>query len=327
MVVFSKILRFIKNWALPFSMATGVASYLLLRAMSLGPSLRIGLYETATVLQPMLLFCMLFIAFCKVSPHDIRFRKSHVLFLMLQSGVFGALTLLLYLMRWTGENQILVECAMLSLICPTATAAMVITDKLKGDASYVVSYTLVINFAVSILVPLFVPLFNPVSGLSFTQAFLRMLVRIFPLLIFPMLSAWLIRKYKPRYLHYIYQVPDLAFYFWLVSLAIAMAITTRALVHAHISIACFVWMLIITLVACVLQFYVGRKWGGREGSQAYSISGGQSLGQKNTALMIWMGYSFMNPVTAVAGGMYSIWHNTINSMQLAHQRKAESSQN
>ncbi len=30
----------------------------------------------------------------------------------------------------------------------------------------------------------------------------------------------------------------------------------------------------------------------------------------------------MNPVTAVAGGMYSIWHNLINSWQLYKKRHA-----
>ncbi len=66
-------------------------------------------------------------------------------------------------------------------------------------------------------------------------------------------------------------------------------------------------------IACVIQFYVGRKLG-----HAFHepISAAQSAGQKNTVLAIWMGYTFMTPITSLAGGFYSIWHNIYNSWQL-----------
>ena len=47
----------------------------------------------------------------------------------------------------------------------------------------------------------------------------------------------------------------------------------------------------------------------------------QSLGQKNTVFAIWMGYTFLNPVTSIAGGFYSVWHNIYNSYQLAKLEK------
>ena len=34
---------------------------------------------------------------------------------------------------------------------------------------------------------------------------------------------------------------------------------------------------------------------------------------------IWLGYSYMPPVTSVAGGLYSIWQNIINSLELYEQ--------
>lgn len=36
------------------------------------------------------------------------------------------------------------------------------------------------------------------------------------------------------------------------------------------------------------------------------ITAGQALGQKNSGFLIWLGYSYMTPVTSVAGGLYSI---------------------
>ena len=49
------------------------------------------------------------------------------------------------------------------------------------------------------------------------------------------------------------------------------------------------------------------------------ITAGQALGQKNSGFLIWLGYSYMTPVTSVAGGLYSIWQNIINSLELYEQ--------
>lgn len=52
---------------------------------------------------------------------------------------------------------------------------------------------------------------------------------------------------------------------------------------------------------------------------ALSVTAGQALGQKNSGFLIWLGYSYMTPVTSVAGGLYSIWQNVINSLELYEQ--------
>ena len=52
---------------------------------------------------------------------------------------------------------------------------------------------------------------------------------------------------------------------------------------------------------------------------ALSVTAGQALGQKNSGFLIWLGYSYMTPVTSVAGGLYSIWQNIINSLELYEQ--------
>ena len=35
-----------------------------------------------------------------------------------------------------------------------------------------------------------------------------------------------------------------------------------------------------------------------------------------------MAYTFLTPITAIAGGFYSVWHNIFNSYQLYRKRKA-----
>ena len=213
-----------------------------------------------------------------------------------------------------------VEAAMLCLICPTATACAVVTGKLGGNIAGVVTYTVLINIATAILVPLIVPLIHPMEGMSFSTAFLKILGKVFPLLIMPCLSAWLVRYLLPKLHKWLLQYTDLSFYIWAVSLTFAVLMSTRAIVQNESGAGVLVEICIASIVTCVLQFYLGRKIGKR---YACKISAAQSLGQKNTVFAIWMGYTFMTPVVSVAGGFYSIWHNCYNTYQMYRKRKAD----
>lgn len=59
------------------------------------------------------------------------------------------------------------EGAMVCLICPTATAAAVITGKLGGSVSALTTYTLLSNILAAVAVPLLFPLVEPHADLSF----------------------------------------------------------------------------------------------------------------------------------------------------------------
>jgi BASS family bile acid:Na+ symporter len=70
---------------------------------------------------------------------------------------------------------------------------------------------------------------------------------------------------------------------------------------------------LVSLVCCLVQFAVGRWVAARYGER---VTGGQALGQKNTVFAIWFAYTFLTPVTAIAGGFYSLWHNIVNTWQM-----------
>ena len=75
------------------------------------------------------------------------------------------------------------------------------------------------------------------------------------------------------------------------------------------------------LAVCLLQFYIGRKIGKRNGD---AVSGGQSLGQKNTVLAVWMAMAYMNPIASIAPAAYIAWQNIVNSAQLIkHSKKKD----
>ena len=312
---------FIKEWMLPIAMLTGASVYLIYHHMP-EPVHRIGpfLQGAVTVVQPLLIFMMLFLTFCRIEPRQMRPHRWHWWLLLVQGGLFTALGLgAAAMLRWAeqghGEWIVLIESAMLCLICPTATAAAVVTRKLGGDVPGITSYTILINIVTAVLIPLIVPLIQPYSGLEFWTAFSMILAKVFPLLIMPCLAAWLVRYLAPRLHRRILSYPDLPFYMWSVALTLAIAVSTRYIVFSTLSGWMLAAMAGVSLVCCVFQFAVGKAVGGHY-KEDRRITAGQALGQKNTVFVIWVGYTFMTPETAMIGGLYSIWHNIYNAWQL-----------
>ena len=348
------MLELFRKWMLPIAMVTGASLYLIYHSI---PALAFAgpfLEKTCSILQPLLIFLMLFLTFCKIEPSDLRPHRWHWWHLLIQGGIFTVCGLAVVLVEWLAsrggfsiagkhiavgftEAKVVLESMMLLLICPTATAAAVVTGKLGGDIPGVITYTILINFLAALLVPAIVPMVNPGEGLDFFTTFSRIMAKVFPLLILPSLCAWLLRYLFPRVHRRLMRYPDAAFYLWSVGLTLAIAVTTKALVKSELSPGLMLGMALVSLLCCAFQFFVGQKFGAKyydlklkearkrkrgdvenEALKRSCITtAGQALGQKNTLFAIWMGYTFMTPETAIVGGLYSIWHNLFNSWQLA----------
>lgn len=313
------IIRFIKNWTLPIAMILGVILYFAYASLQLPIQVRHFTSQTVNLLQPLLIFSMLFLTFCKVNVSELKPCRWHLSLLLIQSLSFIVLAALLYLFPDT-DARILVEGTMLCLICPTATAAAVVTGKLGGSAAHLTSYTILINIVNAVLVPLIVPVIHPQEGVMFVSSFLIILGKVLPLLLCPFILAVVLRALLPKVHAFFGRYHGISFYLWAVALTLAIAVTVKSIVHSEVSIWYQAGLAAVSLVTCVLQFYIGKRIGRKHDD---SISAGQALGQKNTVLAIWMGYTFFTPVTSVAMGFYSVWHNVFNSYQLYLQRKKD----
>ena len=272
------MLKFLKNWTLPIAMLVGAVGY--------------PLFISLSFLTPYLIFTMLLLTFCKVSPHDLKPKPLHAWLLLIQ--IAGALAAYLLLYRF---NKIVAEGVMVCIICPTATAAAVITSKLGGSAASLTTYTLLGNIGAAIAVPIFFPLVEVHPDVSFWGAFF-------------------VPKVHQKLLGY----HELAFYLWAVSLAIVTAQTLYSLLNDPADGFTEIMIAVGALVACCLQFFLGKTIGSVYNDR---ISGGQALGQKNTILAIWMAHTYLNPLSSVAPGSYVLWQNIINSWQLWKKRKKE----
>ena len=206
---------------------------------------------------------------------------------------------------------------MVCLICPTATAAAVITSKLGGNAATLTTYTLFSNLLGAVMVPLVFPLVEPHDGLTFWDAFWKILGKVFPLLLSPILVAWILKQYVKKVHRWLMEHSGMAFYIWAVALALVMGQTARSLINSDAS----AWLVALGgLFTCALQFALGKRIG-----SAYNdrLSAGQALGQKNTVLAIWMASTYLHPLATIAPGSYVLWQNIVNSYQLWKKRKKE----
>ena len=267
-------------------------------------------------ITPYLIFTMLLLTFSKISLRDLRPRLSHLYLLCIE--IIGAIAIYYLLAPF---DSIVAQGMMICIICPTATAAAVVTGKLGGNVANITTYTLLCNIAVAFVIPALFPIIAPSANhTSFGAAFMHIMGRIFPLLICPFLLAQLIRWLLPKINAKLTSISGLAFYMWAIALTIAMGITVRSLIEEPTDTHTLILLSIGSLLACLFQFFTGKAIGKASND---TIACGQSLGQKNTILAIWICTAYLNPVTALAPGLYVIWQNFFNSTQLYLARKRQ----
>lgn len=153
-----------------------------------------------------------------------------------------------------------------------------ITGKLGGSETSLTTYTILSNMAAAIIIPLVFPMVENHTETSFICQFLTILRRVFPLLIFPFLIAWGLRVFFPKaHAAVVRHTGGLAFYLWGFGLTLSVGQTCRYLVDSPVSTH-LKWLLsLVSLVACAMQFFIGKTVGAAYGER---IGGGQGLGTK-----------------------------------------------
>ena len=304
---------------LPCAIVLGISLYLIYHFTPALHSMGPWLHPVVSEGQRLVIAILLFFQFVKISPHDIKLSRWHIGALLLQTGLFLLLAAAVLVMK-PGNARMLVECAMLCFICPTASAAGVITDRLGGDLAATVSYVVMINVAATFLIPLVIPVVNPSAQMGFWAYVGHIAWKVFPVLILPGLVAWIIRYTTHKLQRALMRWASNSFYVWGVGLTLAMVLATRALMLSGLGLWAIGGIVLVSVFCCFFQFFAGRKMGR---GKIESLTAGQALGQKNTGFLIWLGYNYMTPVTSVAGGLYAIWQNLFNSWEL-YQKARES---
>ena len=129
------ILRFLKNWTLPLAMIAGTLGYFFFARIPFFVSVKPCINSLVAFLTPTLIFAQLLLTFCKVELHELKPKVWHAWLLIFQTVSCLIVAVLLVYCPMEETYREVFEGAMVCLICPTATAAAVITGKLGGSAS------------------------------------------------------------------------------------------------------------------------------------------------------------------------------------------------
>lgn len=315
-----KVLRVLRDWALPVAMLFGTVVYLLFAFVPFLDAPGEAMEPFFDTILPLFMFLILFVTFCKVDFRRLRPVAWHGWVALFQVLFVFVIVGSIIVFQITGDNLILLEAILTCIIGPCAAAAAVVTTKLGGNLEEMTTYTFITNFITAALVPVCFPLIDKSIHLGFWPSFWLILYKVCMVLVLPMALAYIVKHHLHRFHRWVISVKDLSFYMWAVSLTIVTGTTVKNIVHADTSVVFLLLIAFLGLILCVIQFAVGRYVGHFFGR---TVEAGQALGQKNTAFAIWIAYTYLNPLSSVGPGCYILWQNCINSVELWQRRKEQ----
>lgn len=292
--------QLIKPWMLPIAMLMGILLH--------------NYIHYIAFLSKYLIFVMLLITYCRVRIRD--FHAGAYIWWLLAVQLAGSFCVYLAIAPFSRE---LAQGAFICIFCPTATAAPVITGMLGGSVSKVATYSLFSHIFVALLAPPLLSYMEPEASITFTESLTSISWSVLPLILGPLLIAIAMQHFVPKVHNGIANHQGLSFYIWAFALIIVVGNSVSFIMHQPSEkVPEIVMLATVSLISCLVLFYVGRKIGGRFGDK---ISGAQSLGQKNTVLAIWLALNYLNPIVSAAPAAYVAWHNTVNSWQIYRHEK------
>ena len=258
---------------------------------------------------PYFIALMLLTTYSKLDFKEIKVSRMPVFMIIFQYAV--AIFSYLALYYW---NPLFAQQAFICLICPVATSAPVIALMLGANIAVLVSFTLISYVAIAILAPFLLPIVGGTQGVHFLATSWMIARQIIPLILLPLIVAYLFKNYLPKADSFLQKHNGISFYLWSITLVLVIGkATTFVLAQPSDMIPVEIGLAAISLVACVFQFVAGHAIGARFGNK---VAGTQGLGQKNTAIAMWLAFEYLNPLVSVGLAAYSVWQNIINSTQI-----------
>lgn len=271
-------------------------------------------FSEFTFLTPYLIFVMLFLTYCKMQWKNIQLTKLHLWLILIQ--ILGSVAVYFIIAPF---NKILAQGVMVCIIAPTGTAAPVITGMLKGNVESLTAYSLLINICVAIFTPLIFSFAGEANTLSFAMGVLNISKSVFSVILIPLAIAFVLKLISPKITQTIGKYSMLSFILWTISLAIVSGKTVSFIIAQNSgNYFTEIALAIGALLVCIALFTIGKTLGSKYNDR---MAAGQSLGQKNTILAIWMSQTYLNPLSSIAPGMYVLWQNLFNSWQIWKESK------
>ena len=287
-----------------------VKSYVLPIAIVLGLLLH-DYCAALSVAVPYIIFSILLLTFTAVDVRKLRFKPLFIWIILFQVMVsLGGY----YLLRLLNVNEIIAEGILIGVLCPVAASVAVISTMLGADRETVTSYTVIGNLVISVVAPVYFSFIGINQDMPFLDSFLQILRRIGVVIGVPFFVALALQLAWPKANRFISRFKGLAFYLWAVALFLTLGQTIHFIfINGAGNWHSILWLGVSALVFCVIQFGLG-KWIGH--SYGDTIAGGQLMGQKNSAMGIWMANHYLHPLASVFLAFYSVFQNLFNSWQI-----------
>ena len=268
-----------------------------------------------SVLVPFIIFAILLLTFTAVDLRRLRLRTLDLWLMLFQVVVSVGCYLLIK--RFFG-NDIVAEGVLIGVLCPVASSVAVISCLLGANRATVTTYTIVGNLMVALVAPIVFTLVGHHPEMGLWRGFLLMLGKIGSTLALPFFIALVLQLWFPKANAAMARLNIAGFYLWATALLLTLGQTIDFIfLHGAGNWHNIAWLGGLSLIFCVIQFGTGRLIGRRYGNR---IGGGQLLGQKNSAMGIWMANTFLSPLSAVFLAFYSVYQNLFNAWQMAHHK-------
>lgn len=268
------------------------------------------------VAVPYLIFSILLLNFAAVDVKKMRFSKMYLWLMLYQIGVSIGMY---YLLKAFNASEILAQGVMLGVLCPVAASVVVISCMLGANRETVTSYTIIGNLMVAIVAPIYFSFIGNHQEIPFWTSFWMILGKIGTIIALPFFVALTTQVVMPKVHDLLCMIKGVSFYLWSVALTITLGQTIDFMfMEGKENLPAIIWLGVFSIAFCVVQFALGKYIGHKYGD---IIAGGQLLGQRNSAMGIWMANTYLNPLAAIFPALYSVWQNLFNSIQLWYHDK------
>ena len=264
-----------------------------------------------SVVVPYIIFTIILLTFTAVDIRKLRFKPLFIWIILFQVVVSLGGYALLKALR---VNEIIAEGFLIGVLCPVAASVAVVSTMLGADRNTVTSFSVIGNLVVSIVAPIYFSFIGVNQDLPFFTSFLQILRRVFLVIGLPFFVALALQLLLPKANRFISRYKGLAFYLWAVALFLTLGQTIHFIfLNGKGNWHSIIWLGVSALLFCIIQFGLGKWIGHKYGD---TIAGGQLLGQKNSAMGIWMANHYLHPLASVYLAFYSVFQNLFNSWQI-----------
>lgn len=289
-----------KNLVLPFAIVLGLLFH--------------GYAAFLKPVVPYLIFSMLLLSFSSINIKNLKVSFLDIWLLLFQLVVSLGCYLLL-----RPFNEIVAEGVLIGVLCPVAGAMVVISCMLGANRERVTTYTLIGNLGIAFVAPIYFSFIGTNVTMPFGESVLLILSKVTPIIVLPLLVTMLFQYFLPKTNDFLIKHQGLSFYLWAYTLTITLGQTIDFIyLNGKGNGLVILWLVMASVILCIVQFGFGKFIGKKYGD---TIAGGQSLGQKNTAMGIWMAYTYLHPLTSIYPAAYSICQNLYNSYQIWQYNK------